>query len=102
MANHENHRPDAWVLLGDERPKWHARAACINEDPDLFFPSGTTGPALEQAERAKAVCRHCPVCAQCLEWALETNQDAGVWGGLAEDERRSLRRKLQRRGRSPE
>lgn len=78
---------------------WRDRAACRDEDPELFFPIGSTGVALEQVERAKAVCRRCEVSEQCLEWALETNQDAGVWGGLSEDERRSLRRARQRRRR---
>lgn len=71
---------------------WRQRAACIDEDPELFFPVGTTGPALDQLERAKAVCRRCQVVDECLEWALSTNQDAGVWGGMSEEERRSLRR----------
>lgn len=71
---------------------WRQKAACIDEDPELFFPIGTTGPALEQLERAKAVCHRCDVMDQCLEWALQTNQDAGVWGGTSEDERRALRR----------
>lgn len=78
---------------------WRLQAACIDEDPELFFPVGSTGPALDQTERAKAVCQTCRVVEPCLEWALETNQDAGVWGGLSEDERRSLRRARQRRRR---
>lgn len=65
----------------------------------MFFPSGSTGAALEQIERAKAVCQHCPVITECLEWALLTKQDAGIWGGLTEDERRTLRRTRQRRRR---
>ena len=78
---------------------WRNLAACVNEDPELFFPIGSTGPAVEQVERAKAICHGCAVTEQCLEWALETNQDAGVWGGLSEEERRSLRRSRQRRRR---
>lgn len=78
---------------------WRHRAACIGEDPELFFPIGSTGTALEQVDAAKAVCARCAVTDDCLEWALETNQDAGVWGGLSEDERRSLRRSRQRRRR---
>ena len=78
---------------------WRSRSACLNEDPELFFPIGTTGPAVEQTARAKAVCGTCDVVAECLEWALESNQDAGVWGGLNEDERRTLRRQRQRRRR---
>lgn len=75
---------------------WRQQAACLDEDPELFFPVGTTGPALDQVEEAKAVCRTCDVTEQCLEWALGTNQDAGVWGGMGEDERRTLRRARQR------
>lgn len=67
-------------------------AACRTEDPELFFPVGTTGRAFDQIQRAKAVCRRCPVAPQCLQWALDTQQDAGVWGGLSEDERRNIRR----------
>jgi WhiB family redox-sensing transcriptional regulator len=71
---------------------WIERARCLDEDPDLFFPVGTTGPALMQIERAKAVCARCSVREVCLEWALSTCQDAGVWGGLDEEERRVIRR----------
>lgn len=78
---------------------WRSSAACVEEDPEVFFPIGSTGPAVEQVDRAKAICRRCAVTEQCLEWALETNQDAGVWGGLSEEERRSLRRSRQRRRR---
>jgi WhiB family redox-sensing transcriptional regulator len=80
-------------------PAWWTKAACLDEDPELFFPNGTTGAALMQIEQAKAVCRRCPVTDECLQWALETNQDAGVWGGMSEDERRSLRRSRQHRRR---
>ncbi|MER5968258.1 WhiB family transcriptional regulator [Streptomyces sp. NPDC002055] len=75
---------------------WRQSAACIDEDPELFFPIGTSGPAALQAEEAKTVCARCPVTEQCLEWALENNQDSGVWGGLEENERRALRRRNAR------
>lgn len=78
---------------------WRHKAACLDEDPELFFPVGTTGLALEQTDRAKAVCGRCVVLSDCLEWALDSNQDAGVWGGTSEDERRTLRRSRQRRRR---
>lgn len=42
---------------------WRHRAACLDEDPELFFPIGNTGPALLQIEEAKAVCRRCDVVA---------------------------------------
>lgn len=72
---------------------WRADAACRSTDPDLFFPIGSTGLAVGHIASAKAVCATCPVQAPCLEFALETNQDSGVWGGTSEDERRALRRK---------
>ena len=70
---------------------WREQAACRRTDPDLFFPAGQTGIALDQIEAAKAVCRSCPVQRACLRFALETNQEAGIWGGLDEDERRKVR-----------
>jgi WhiB family redox-sensing transcriptional regulator len=77
---------------------WRHGAACKDEDPELFFPIGTTGPAVFQTEEAKAVCRRCDVREQCLQWALETGQEFGVWGGLSEDERRTLKRRRMGRG----
>jgi len=38
---------------------WRHRAACRDEDPELFFPVGNSGPALLQISEAKAVCRRC-------------------------------------------
>ncbi|GGM95676.1 transcriptional regulator WhiB [Thermopolyspora flexuosa] len=75
---------------------WRHRAACRDVDPELFFPIGNTGPALLQIEEAKQVCRQCSVSELCLKWALETGQDAGVWGGMSEDERRALKRRAAR------
>lgn len=76
---------------------WRMQAACRDEDPDLFFPIGSTGPALVQTEEAKAVCGECSVRELCLEWAMEHGQDSGVWGGLGEAERRALKRRTRRR-----
>lgn len=80
---------------------WRVRAACRDSAPDLFFPIGATGLALEQIEAAKAVCARCPVRTECLEFALETNQEAGVWGGTSEEERRHLRRERSARRQEP-
>jgi WhiB family redox-sensing transcriptional regulator len=76
--------------------EWVHRARCKDEDPELFFPVGTTGPAATQIDTAKAICAQCAVRGECLEWAMTTSQDAGVWGGLSEDERRALRRARRR------
>lgn len=71
---------------------WREVSACRDTDPALFFPVGTTGPALDQIASAKAVCDTCDAKGPCLEFALTTNQDSGVWGGTSEEERRKLRR----------
>ena len=84
------------IPLTLDRDEWRQFAECRDTDPDLFFPVGTTGPAIEQIENAKAVCRECEAQVPCLEYALATNQDSGVWGGLSEDERRSLKRRNAR------
>ena len=72
---------------------WRALSACRDTDPSLFFPVGTTGIAVEQISSAKAVCEACDVKDPCLRFALETNQDSGIWGGLTEEERRVIRRR---------
>jgi WhiB family redox-sensing transcriptional regulator len=82
------------VLLDAPRD-WRHRARCLSEDPELFFPVGTTGPAEVQTEEAKAVCARCPVREECLQWALDTAQDAGIWGGFTEGERRVLRKRAR-------
>jgi len=78
------------------RPPDAPDAECRKHDPELFFPIGSTGPALLQIDEAKEVCHRCPHEAACLLWALETRQDHGVWGGQSEAERRATRRRDSR------
>ena len=75
---------------------WRHHAACREVDPELFFPIGNTGPALLQIDEAKQVCGRCSVQEPCLQWAVDSGQDAGVWGGLSEDERRAYKRRVVR------
>ena len=81
------------LTLTLESDEWRRQAACRDTDPDLFFPVGTTGPAIVQIENAKAVCRQCDAQAECLEYAIATTQDSGIWGGTSEEERRKLRKR---------
>ncbi len=74
---------------------WRINAACKDTDPALFFPVGTTGPAVTQIANAKEVCIGCLASSDCLQFAIATNQDTGVWGGTTEDERRGIRRRLR-------
>jgi WhiB family redox-sensing transcriptional regulator len=75
-------------------------AICRDTDPELFFPVGSTGQALLQIARAKEVCDECTVRTECLEFAIETNQDTGIWGGTSEEERRQIRREIAMRARA--
>jgi len=77
--------------------EWRDRAACRGAETDVFFPDGTTGPALRDIERAKRICRGCPVRAWCLDWALDHGAAFGIWGGFTEDERRAMRAPLDQR-----
>jgi WhiB family transcriptional regulator, redox-sensing transcriptional regulator len=84
--------------VSTERAAWREKAACLHADPDLFFPIGTTGPALRQVDEAKRICRTCPVRTPCLTWALDQGCCSGIWGGTTEDERRAIRKAVLPRG----
>jgi WhiB family redox-sensing transcriptional regulator len=70
--------------------EWRKDAACRDLDTAVFFPETE-----DETATAKAVCATCPVREACLQFALVTRQDDGVWGGLDENERRRLRRRRQ-------
>lgn len=77
-------------LLPEPDANWSARAECRKHDPELMFPE------LEDRlgkDRAKKVCRACPVVSQCLERALAEQEGYGVWGGLTERERAAINRR---------
>ncbi len=80
---------------------WESRAACLDCDPDLFFPVALAGPALRQIAQAKAICARCPVRRECLRFALTTHQVHGVWGGTSEEEPQPRRHDRPRWCRAP-
>src|SRR6266545_5134092 len=73
--------PKMWIT------DWTARAACRNADPDALFVQGAA------QNRAKLICRGCPVRTECLADALDNRIEFGVWGGMTERERRALLRR---------
>ena len=82
-----------WLPAFDwDNEGWRNQAACRSSDPELFFPTGSTGSYVAQIREATSICRACPVQGPCLQFALETNQEAGIWGGTDEEERRKVRR----------
>lgn len=66
---------------------WVESALCRQVDPEIFFPT-QSGDAY--AHTAKRVCRHCPVVAECLEYAL-THEEHGIWGGTTQRQRNKIR-----------
>jgi WhiB family transcriptional regulator, redox-sensing transcriptional regulator len=69
---------------------WWDLAACQAADPELFFPVSGSGRALADTARAKVICSSCRVRRKCLDYALDTRQPHGVWGGRTEEERRQI------------
>ena len=69
------------------RTAWQIDGLCAQTDPESFYPDKG-----KPADAARRVCRRCPVQDDCLTWALETNEQFGVWGGLTANQRREMRR----------
>lgn len=86
----------AWGTSTAHVEDWRERAACLEYDPELWWPIGTTGPAVSQIELAITVCSRCEVITECLAYALDNGISEGVWGGLSEDERATLKRRQDR------
>jgi len=87
-SNASTTAPPSW-----QTTDWRKSALCADEAATrLFFPVGVTGAAEVQIQDAKTVCEGCPVVAECLSFAIETNQEYGIWGGKSEEERRVIRR----------
>lgn len=69
------------------RQPWMQDAVCATSDPDEFYPEvGGSN------RRAKAMCFVCPAMDFCLQWALDNNEQYGVFGGMSADERRKLKK----------
>ena len=71
---------------------WQRLGLCRGRDSAQFFhPDGERGASRGRREAAaKALCRTCPVRAQCAAHALNTREPYGVWGGFTETERLRL------------
>jgi WhiB family redox-sensing transcriptional regulator len=75
---------------------WRAVGACLDADPDLFFPLSSVGPGEQQIARAKVICAGCGVRRECLEFALSHDQVYGIWGGTTPEDRQRERRRERR------
>ncbi len=70
---------------------WSVRAACLAEDPEMFYPD-----RVSQAADALVVCARCPVRDECLAYAVRAegtrglSYRAGIWGGLTPEQRHKM------------
>ncbi len=74
---------------------WQRSGSCSIGASDDFYPPMHIERKHERVareRRAKQVCAGCPVRARCLDHAIDTDERYGIWGGLNQEERRSLRR----------
>lgn len=71
---------------------WHAEAACQGKPQRWWFPNSRDAAGALNKERAKEVCGSCPVREECLQFAITTHQEHGIWGGFDPDERKRQRR----------
>lgn len=69
---------------------WRGEAACLTEDPELFFPEGESERYAGQIALAVEICTGCPVRLDCLDYAVRTGQRTGIWGGMTSEQRRRL------------
>lgn len=64
-------------VLGVELPQVDAELPCqVSATLDLWFAERG-----DDVERAKAMCRECPLRAECLDGAIRRHEPWGVWGG---------------------
>ncbi|MDA2954234.1 MAG: WhiB family transcriptional regulator [Actinomycetota bacterium] len=70
---------------------WRAKGACQGLNPDIFYPDSE-----ENCEQALSICKTCEVRIACLNYALESREKQGVWGGASARERRKLLRTNRR------
>ena len=78
---------------------WQDSAACVGTEVSLFFhPSHERGSTRVTRDRAaKRVCAVCSVRGECADYAIRAREPFGVWGGLTEEEREVIYRRLDSR-----
>ena len=72
--------------------EWRESGACLTADPDLFFPVAAGAAGARRADAARRICAGCRVRGECLQFALDSGEAHGIWGGTTPDERRRARR----------
>ncbi|WP_433574211.1 WhiB family transcriptional regulator [Nocardia brasiliensis] len=85
-----------------EQWEWQVHGSCRDTDASVFCsPDGERGQSrAHRVNRAKRICKGCPVRLQCRDFALKTEETYGVWGGMSEEERRKAITRASRQPRA--
>lgn len=86
----------ASLFLVEPENDWRSNAACKGMDPDLFFSPDLFEAKQDKDDReivAKSACAKCEVTVECLDYAIKAQERYGIWGGLTEQERRTVARR---------
>ena len=82
-----------------ESDLWKDQANCKNVDTNIFFPNDMGQIKPEKMSEALHYCHNCPVSDKCLDYAINSNIQVGIWGGMSTRARRQIaieRRKVMR------
>lgn len=71
---------------------WHSDARCRGLPAIVFYPPDNErgGQRRRREQRAKCICRECPVIVDCLKHALAWPEPYGVWGATTPAEREKI------------
>lgn len=87
LVRYQPYEPSVSVIeLLDNDDDWSALGSCSQVDPEIFFPE--KGGSNRDA---KLICTKCDVREQCLQYALDNDENYGIWGGLSKKERQALK-----------
>lgn len=75
---------------------WEKQALCRGKDNEIFFPEEAQQMTAKKIKMAKAICKGCPVRAECLFTAVSNDEKFGIWGGFSPRERTSIRRHFKK------
>jgi WhiB family redox-sensing transcriptional regulator len=64
-------------------------ANCATSDPDLFFLEGHQWHLFQQVFD---ICAACPLAVACLDYAIDNNEEYGIWGGAGPSMRTRMSR----------
>ena len=70
-------------------PAWVEGMPCASDPDSWFEPWGV--------DYAKEICADCERRVECRDWAIENDEQFGIWGGLTPGDRYRLRRGKSRR-----